>query len=134
MLFFNVQKYPPSLLYILATLGPVLLFLSLVNDRNITSSSPFVIIGRVPFFYYVLHIYLIHFIAVIVAVSTGHPWTDMVTTTFIFNAPQLKGTYGLSLLWVYVIWLLVIVIIYPLCKWYNNFKHQHMNWQWLSYL
>ncbi len=134
MIFFNVQKYPPSLLFILATLGPVLLFSSFIIDSNISPSNPLVRIGRVPFFYYVLHIYLIHFIAMIVAVSTGHPWTDMVTNSFIFNAPQLKGTYGLSLLWVYVIWVFVIAIMYPLCKWYNNFKHQHKNWRWLSYL
>ncbi|HEV8083117.1 MAG TPA: hypothetical protein VGP55_07960 [Chitinophagaceae bacterium] len=94
--------------------------LSFIIDRNISSPNPFVIIGRVPFFYYVLHIYLIHFIAIIVAVSTGHPWTDMITTSFIFNAEKLKGTYGLSLVWVYVIWILVVVALYPLCRWYNN--------------
>jgi uncharacterized membrane protein len=134
MIFFNVAKYPPSLLYLLITLGPVLLFLSAVDDSRISSSNPLVIIGRVPFFFYVIHIYVIHLIGVIIALSMGHPFSDMVTDSFITQKKELAGTYGVSLFWVYIIWLIVVFGLYPLCKWYANYKMKHKDWRWLSYL
>jgi len=134
MIFFNVLKYPPSLLYLLITLGPVLLLLSALDDNHISSTNPLVIIGKVPFFYYVLHLYIIHLIGVIIAMSTGHPFSDMVSNIFITGSEKLKGTYGVSLFWVYIIWLLVVIGLYPFCKWYANYKSRHKDWRWLSYL
>jgi uncharacterized membrane protein len=133
MIFFRVLKYPPSLLYLLITLGPVLLLLSRLKDDGISPSNPLVIFGRVPLFYYVIHLYIIHLIGVLVALSSGHPFSDMVADTFIFNNKKLAGTYGLSLFWVYVIWILLAIALYPLCRWYADFKSRHRNWRWLSY-
>jgi uncharacterized membrane protein len=133
MIFFRVLKYPPSLLYLLITLGPVLILLSRLKDDGISPSNPLVIFGRVPLFYYVVHLYFIHLIGVVVALSSGHPFSDMVADTFIFDNKKLAGTYGLSLFWVYIIWILLVIALYPLCRWYADFKSRHRNWRWLSY-
>lgn len=134
MIFFNVLKYPASLQYLLITLGPVLLLLSVLDKVSLKPSNPLVIIGKVPFFYYVIHLYIIHLVAVVIALSTGHPFGDMVTETFVTDSAKLKGTYGLSLIWVYVTWVLLVLALYPLCKWYAGYKQQHKEKKWLSYL
>jgi len=134
MNFFNVLKYPPSLLYLLITLGPVLLLLSVLDSTRIRASNPLVIFGRVPLFYYIIHLYIIHLIATAIALATGHRFSDMVSDTFITGSEKLKGTYGVSLFWVYIIWMLLVIGLYPLCKWYANYKMRHKDWWWLSYL
>lgn len=132
--FMNVTKYPPSLLYSLILLGPALIFLSVAEKPLTAITRAVVVFGRVPMFFYLAHILLIHLLAVIGVVIQGRPWTDMVLNTVVLNAPSLKG-YGFSLPVVYLVWILVIVLLYPLCKRFGIYKRQHQSTKkWLNYL
>ena len=130
--FFNVTKYPPSLLYILITLGPAILFLRIAeNPVGKWFTNAIIHIGRVPMFFYLLHIYLIHLLAMFAAKISGYDWSDMISQVPLTPVP--KG-YGFSLLVVYGVWILVVLLLYPLCKWYDNYKSNHKEKWWLSYL
>lgn len=131
--FLNVTKYPPSLLYILVTLGPAILFLAISENYFGSISQWIKILGRVPMFYYLLHLYLIHLLALVAAMVTGYEASDMVFNTWVTNSPNLVG-YGFSLWVVYIVWIGVVVILYPLCKWYDAYKVAQRNKWWLSYL
>jgi uncharacterized membrane protein len=132
--FLNTSKYPPSLLYALMTLGPALVFLAL-SERPLNSlTRKITIFGRVPMFYYLLHIYLVHALAVIAVVISGHPASQMILSTWVTENHDLRG-YGYTLPVVYLIWIAVILILYPLCKWFDAYKRSHLPRQkWLSYL
>jgi uncharacterized membrane protein len=130
--FFNVTKYPPSLLYILVTLGPALIFLTVAEKPLNTITRKIVIIGRVPMFYYLAHILVIHILAVIAALATGYP-AMMVLNNSVDASPGLKG-YGFDLQTVYFIWIGLILLLYPFCKWFEKYKRTHQSNQWLSYL
>ena len=91
-------------------------------------------IGRVPMFYYLMHLYLIHIGSLIAAVVSGRSWTDMVNfSTWISGEPKLKG-YGFSLGVVYAVWAALIIVLYFLCKKYDRYKSSHREKWWLSYL
>ncbi|MEJ7821912.1 MAG: heparan-alpha-glucosaminide N-acetyltransferase domain-containing protein [Chitinophagaceae bacterium] len=129
--FINVFKYPPSLLYILITLGPAILFLAFAEKPLNRLSKMVSVFGRVPMFYYILHLYLIHALAEIAAYFTGFKWSDK---TIWMNAnPELKG-YGFSLGTTYLVWICIVILLYPLCKWYDRYKTAHKEKWWLSYL
>ena len=91
-----------------------------------------VVIGRVPMFFYIVHIYLIHILALFAAMATGFKASDMVIDLWINMSPELKG-YGFSLGAVYLLWLAIILGLYPLCNWYNNYKNDNRDKWWLSY-
>ncbi len=131
--FLNVSKYPPSLLYTQITLGPAMLFLAITEKPATKFSNPIITIGRVPLFFYVLHIYLIHLTAMLAAQLSGYKWTDMLLEDWPWYEPQLKG-YGFSLGATYLFWISFIVVLYPLCKWYDKYKTNHKDKWWLSYL
>ncbi len=131
--FLNTTKYPPSLLYTLMTLGPALLFLAFTERPLNAFTQKVVVFGRVPMFYYIVHIVLIHLAALVAAEATGYSWHNMILTTWVTEMPQLKG-YGFSLPVVYLLWLVTIVILYPLCKWYDRYKTDHREQWWLSYV
>jgi len=132
--FLNLTKYPPSFLYALMTLGPALIFLSLTEKPLTDLRKKVTVFGRVPMFYYLAHIFLIHLGALIAAVLSGYKWSDMVLTTMINRSPALKG-YGFNLLTVYIVWVALIFILYPICKWFDHYKRTHRSNQWwLSYL
>lgn len=133
MSFLNTTKYPPSLLYTLMTLGPAMLFLAFSEKPLNRFTEKLVIFGRVPMFFYLLHIYLIHTLAVIAAALSGYKWSDMVLTGWVSANEQLKG-YGYSLAFVYAIWIIIIVAVYPLCRWYDNYKRVNREKWWLSYI
>jgi uncharacterized membrane protein len=132
--FVNTTKYPPSLLFLLMTLGPAMLLLRAFNDRIPGSFRPALIVGKVPMFYYVLHVLVIHVLALIVcAVRFGAVhWMFESPTLDRFPVTQPPG-WPLDLPWVYVIWLSVLVILYPACRWYAGLKQRSGN-PWLSYL
>lgn len=130
--FLNVSKYPPSLLYLLITLGPALLFLAFTEKSGLWLSGKIKVIGRVPMFYYLVHLYLIHLAALFATYFCGHTPGDMILTGWIAFQPQLKG-YGFSLGTTYVVWLVIVIILYFLCRWYDRYKRSHQQW-WLSYL
>jgi uncharacterized membrane protein len=128
--FLDVLKYPPSLLYVLATLGPVLALipaLERVKGPVATFLLPF---GRAPLFAYVLHLYLAHSLAMALAVMMGFPAAALVNPFFGDTAP---ANWGVGLLWVYVAWLLVLAILYPLVRWFAGVKRRRRDW-WLGYL
>ena len=132
--FINVTKYPPSLDYILLTDGGALIFLSLTENISNRLTRFISVYGRVPMFYYLLHIYLIHIVALMAAVLTGFQWTDMTSfNTWITYTSNLKG-YGFSLGVVYLIWISIVLFLYPICKWYDGYKSSHRDKWWLSYL
>jgi uncharacterized membrane protein len=127
------SKYPPSLSFLLMTLGPAFIFLANTENLKGRVVSFFGTFGRVPFFYYILHLYLIHTIAMIVAQVSGFGWNNMILTDWVTAIPTLKG-YGFGLWFVYLMWVVVIVLLYPLCKKFDNYKMNHKKKWWLSYL
>lgn len=131
--FLNTTKYPPSLFYTLMTLGPSLLFLALAERLSGGLARAIIHIGRVPMFFYILHLYLIHFIAMLAAEFSGFNWTDMILQRRTWVDPQLKG-YGFSLAATYLLWVGIVLLLYPLCKWYDKYKSRHKEKWWLSYL
>ena len=131
--FLNTTKYPPSLLFILMTLGPAVLFLAFIERPVKGLGKAILHIGRVPMFFYLVHIYFIHLLAMLAAQLSGYKWTDMLLDKWPWLEPQLKG-YGFSLSITYLVWFAVIICIYPLCKWYDNYKRQNKEKWWLSYL
>jgi uncharacterized membrane protein len=132
--FLNVSKYPPSFLYALITLGPAMIFLGLAEKPLNTITAKVAVFGRVPFFYYVVHLYLIHLCAMIGASIAGYHWSDLVLSDRVNRVAELKG-YGFNLLTVYIIWVIVVVLLYPCCKWFDRYKRTHQfTKRWLTYL
>ncbi|HVS96976.1 MAG TPA: heparan-alpha-glucosaminide N-acetyltransferase domain-containing protein [Puia sp.] len=133
--FLNVTKYPPSLLYVLMTLGPAFLFLSYTERPLNAVTAKITVFGRVPFFYYIVHIYAVHGLAVLAAMWQGHAASDMITVNnWVTGNPLLKG-YGFGLGVVYGVWIGIVLLLYPLCRWFDGYKRAHQTKQrWLSYL
>ena len=131
--FLNPVKYPPSLMYLLMTLGVSFLFLA--NSENISGKIVefFKTFGKVPFFYYVLHIYVIHILAMMLAEYTGFGWESFILPAWVAEVSALKG-YGVGLFSVYLIWIGVIALTYPLCKLFADYKMKNKEKNWLSYL
>jgi uncharacterized membrane protein len=133
MSIFDVNKYPPSLLYLLITLGGTFQFLANTEKLKGKIVNFFCVFGRVPFFYYILHIYLIHLLAAFAAYYTGFGWHALVLPKFITRVEYLKG-YGFNLIIVYAIWIFVVALLYPFCKKFDSYKQAHKEKWWLSYL
>ncbi|KQC30531.1 DUF1624 domain-containing protein [Flagellimonas eckloniae] len=131
--FFNITKYPPSLFYLLITLGPSIIFLALAERWQGKLTDRLVVIGRVPMFFYIVHIYVIHFFAVLAALATGFSFSDMTIDIWVTLQPELQG-YGFNLWIVYLIWIILTIAMYPICSWYNDYKTAHREKWWLSYL
>jgi uncharacterized membrane protein len=132
--FLNVTKYPPSLMYALMTLGPALLVLSFLEKPLNKLGAAIIPIGRVPLFFYILHLFLIHGLAVLAVVISGRNAHEMVANMFnAKDSPWLKG-YGLSLPGTYLVWISIVLLLYPLCIWYDKYKTNHKEKWWLSYL
>jgi uncharacterized membrane protein len=132
--FLDITKYPPSLDYLLVTEGFAFIFMALTENISNRFTKIIAVYGRVPMFYYIIHIWLIHFFALILVVLQGHPWTDMTAfTSWVDGMPNLKG-YGLPLGGVYIVWITLVVLLYPLCKKYDGYKSSHRDKWWLSYL
>lgn len=126
--FLNCTKYPPSLSYLLMTLGPALLVLSALEGREVWGKGVWLAFGRAPLFYYLLHLYLIH-IAVI-ALFIGAYGLESVKTR-IGQMPE-NMLFGLPA--VYAMTLAVVVVLYPLCRRFAEYKRRRKDLVWLSYL
>lgn len=131
--FLAPAKYPPSLLYLLMTLGPALIFLAITEKYKGWLVNFFSTFGRVPFFYYILHLYLIHSLALVAAQLSGYGWQIMILPDWLGYLPGLRG-YGFPLWVVYLVWVIVILVLYPLCKKFDRYKSTHKEKWWLSYL
>jgi len=125
----NVEKYPPSLLYLMMTLGPGLMLLGVFEHARGRLASWITTFGRVPMLYYVAHIFLIH------ALAVAYAWMVYGDASFLFGGlPSDKPAgYGLALPWIYGVWLVVVLALYPLCRWFADVKRRRSDW-WLSYL
>jgi len=132
--FLNTNKYPPSLLYLMMTLGPALLLLRAFDAGTPRLLRPVHTIGKVPLFFYVLHFYLIHLLAVVAS------WVRYGRVREVFQSPDLAHFpfsappgWDLGLPFVYAVWVLVLILLYPLCRWYARVRQSRHSW-WLSYL
>jgi uncharacterized membrane protein len=128
MAFLNTSKYPPSLQYLLMTLGPAAIACAFAEGWSGPIKNALVTLGRVPFAFYVAHIYLIHAIAVALGLAEGFSLAQM-ASIFIFYPTN----YGIALPVVYVVWIAVVLALYPLCKWVAAVKARRKDW-WLSYV
>jgi uncharacterized membrane protein len=137
--FMNVQKYPPSLLFLLVTLGIAALIAAGIESAEQRDAwgrvrSVLQVYGRVPFFYFLLHIALTHLLALVVSAARGENWrwwiTEFPSGGVLTGHPPGYG-YGLAMVW--CIWIFVVVLCYPACKWYAGVKKRSRN-SLLSYL
>lgn len=127
--FLNTTKYPASLLFLSMTLGPALILLSLFEESTGKCSKIVSVYGRVPFFYFLVHFLIIHVICMILFFANGHTLSEANTGFLHFKSPN----DGLPLGVIYLIWIVIVVAMYPLCKRYDRLKSSHKKW-WLSYL
>ncbi len=136
--FFNTEKYPPSLQYLLMTLSPCLLGLAWFDRFSFKSTFGrtlgqwLLVFGRVPMFYYICHLYVIHALAIVVAPMFGQNWRWLINGGF-FNQPYPPG-YGHNLPFIYLMWLTALVILYFPCRWYADLKQRRKDLKILSYI
>lgn len=127
--FLNCTKYPPSLSYLLMTLGFAILVMPLLEKINSRYTNPIAVYGKVPLFYYLLHIYLIHGMALLLAVCIGFPAALFTSSGWNFH----ESGWGFGLPGVYGFWLLAVWLLYWPCRWFMQVKSRYKKW-WLSYL
>jgi uncharacterized membrane protein len=114
--FINCEKYPPSLLFLMMTLGPALMLLGAFEHARGRLAGWLAIFGQVPFFFYVVHIYLIHALAIATVVAA--------------TGELKRSELGFTLPAVYAVWLVVLVLLYPLCRWFADLKERRQEWWW----
>jgi uncharacterized membrane protein len=134
--FFSANKYPPSLVYLLMTLGPAIFLLSFLDRVRVGADNFFRVLGRVPMFYYLLHFFSIHALAVIFGGLRYGNWTFFLqfpAKQLGMPAPGFPDDYGYSLGVTYLIWASLVIALYFPCRWYMHYKASHRHW-WLSYL
>jgi uncharacterized membrane protein len=131
--FINTSKYPPSLLFLLMTLGPAIVSLAFFETDS--SRGPiarfFITFGRVPLFFYVLQWFTAHLIAIGLHFAFGKPVAHLFQSPINFGSPA-PGT-GFNLAVVYLAWIAGVLLLYPLCRWFAGVKQRRKDW-WLSYL
>ncbi|MFC3563617.1 DUF1624 domain-containing protein [Pedobacter jamesrossensis] len=127
--FMNVSKYPPSLEYTCLTIGVALLILSISENVQNKLSKVLSVYGSVPFFYYVIHFYLLHTFLIFLFFLEGNTTKQIVQVPFFFR----PANFGYDLWIVYLIWLFVVAVLYYPCKWFKKYKATHEEW-WLKYI
>jgi uncharacterized membrane protein len=133
--FLRCTKYPPSLDFLLMTLGPALLLMAWLDRLDLTRTNPLIVFGRVPLFYFLVHLFVIHALTFPFAVIRYGQ------VAFLLNpAPSVGGSaklyppdYGYPLWVVYTVWTAVVVLLYPVCRWFSRLKERRSDW-WLSYI
>jgi uncharacterized membrane protein len=133
--FLNVTKYPPSLDFLLMTLGPALVVMAWLEKFHFPFTNPLIVFGRVPFFYYGAHLFLAHLIAI------GMNFVRYGAKPFLLMAPPSMGGpsklfpagYGFPLWAAYAVWVVVLLLLYPACLWFARLKQRRHDW-WLTYL
>jgi uncharacterized membrane protein len=126
--FFNVTKYPPSLQFLLMTLGPATMLLGWFERLEGRVADALATIGRVPFFYYVVHLYVIHAVAIAVGLLQGFSIRQIAVVFFAY-----PPGFGIGLGTVYLLWMAIVLALYPACRWFADMKARRREW-WLSYL
>jgi uncharacterized membrane protein len=133
--FLNVTKYPPSLDFLLMTLGPAMVVMAWLEKFHFPFTNPLIVFGRVPFFYYAAHLLLAHLIEI------GMNFVRYGAKSFLLIAPPSMGSaselfpvdYGFPLWTVYAVWVVVLLLLYPACLWFARLKQRRHDW-WLTYL
>jgi uncharacterized membrane protein len=131
--FLNCHKYPPSLAYLLMTLGPALIVLGWLDRGTPRSLGPILIFGRVPLFYYLLHIPLIHGLSVVVAYARHGRAEWLFANPGDQKVAPPPANFGFDLPIVYLVWIAVVLALYPACRWFAEFKRRRRE-KWLGYL
>jgi uncharacterized membrane protein len=135
--FLNTTKYPPSLDFLLMTLGPALLALAWLDGRTLSDRNPVVIFGRVPLFFFVLHFLAAHLVAVALAFlrygSAAARFAFQPFPTLGGPRPLFPPDFGFDLWVVYAVWIGIVLAMSPLCRWFSRVKATRRDW-WLSYL
>ena len=133
--FLNCTKYPPSLDFLLMTLGPAIFALALLGQVSLRSANPLLVFGRVPFFFYAAHLFLAHLLTVLMNLFR-YGWKPIL----LMAPPSMGGAersfpadYGFPLWVVFAVWVVVLALLYPVCLWFARVKQRRKDW-WLSYL
>lgn len=133
MSFLDVRKYPPSLQYMLITIGPALFVLALLENIENRLTRALSVYGRTAFFFYIVHIYTIHFVAMVFYFLRGHTMGELQAIEnngpFLFTV---RGE-GFGLVGVYIVWASIALGLYPLCVWYDGYKRANPEKTWLRY-
>ncbi|HLP73620.1 MAG TPA: heparan-alpha-glucosaminide N-acetyltransferase domain-containing protein [Bacteroidales bacterium] len=130
--FINVTKYPPSMLFSLLFTGFACLFIAFFENTLNKITDFLSVFGKVPFFYFVIHLCIIHALMFVMLFIQGYGLNDLVFGVFRNGRPETGG--GVSLAVVYIIWALVVAGLYPVCRWYSNYRSGHPEKWWLRYL
>jgi len=133
MSFLNTSKYPPSLHFLLMTMGPALMFLSLSEKIRSRITIPVVVFGSAPLFFYIIHLYFIHALAMLTLALAGRDWHEYILSARTISSGTLSN-FGLRIEAVYLVWILVIASLYPLCRGYQRYKANNPAKWWLGYL
>jgi len=129
--FINVTKYPPSLDFCLLFLGIMFLLLRAVQGVQNRWTEAVSVYGKVPLFYFIVHWYLIHPLVLLMVLLQGFKGSDMV---FGLNFGRPKTGSGLPLWAIYLVWVGIVLALYPVCRWYGRYKERHREKKWLRYL
>ncbi len=130
--FLNVSKYPPSLLFCLCMLGILMLVLSAIEGKENAVTRTLSVYGQTPLIYFLAHLYIIHGFMLFLALVQGYPLSSLDFGPFQEGRPA--KTWGISLGYVYMVYVTVVVLLYPLCRWYGRYKMLHKEKKWLRYL
>jgi len=132
--FLRLTKYPPSLDFLLMTLGPAILLLWWLDRVEMGHTNPLIVFGRVPLFYFVVHLFLIHGLAVLLALLRyGHAGFMLSPLPSMGGPMVYPPDYGFGLGGVYAIWIAVVILMYPVCRWFAGVKRRRRD-GWLSYV
>ena len=133
--FLNCTKYPPSLAFLLMTMGPALLAMAWLERVHLSPTHPLIVFGRVPFFFYIVHLAVEHLTAIVMGLAHYGPGRYLLLPSPAMGGPSqmFPPNYGFPLWVVYVTWAAVIAMMYPLCRWFARLKQERRNW-WVSYL
>lgn len=128
----NQQKYPASVLFLLMTIGPILALVPLAEKTRGWFSTALIVIGRVPFFYYLLHILVIHISALVVQLildgTMHHDW--FLYAPYVYMEPEFRWSLWL----LYFVFTIDIVLLYFCCRWYARYKSNHPEKKWVKYI
>jgi len=119
------------LIFTLMTLGPILILLAVTEQTNNKLTRFLTVYGKVPFFYFMLHFYLIHILTMIAVLSSGYTWEQATAPELFFKFRPTDFGYSLGM--VYVIWVFIVLALYFPCRWFGNYRERNRKW-WLSYL
>lgn len=133
MSFLNVEKYPPSLLFLCITIGVSLIALAALANVRSRLATMIITYGRVPMFFYIIHFYILSGLNVLLFLLRGHTVKEGLTVNPNFPFKFLIPGEGYSLATCYLIWILVVICMYPLCRWYDRYRTSHPDKKWLSY-